>query len=223
MGQGERLAVQVVRQVEGLSSLARVGGEPGGQVGQGFPGAERRDRRDPPVRRGQGVAPPGGDHDPAVGPGRPQAIQVGRVGQVVQDDQPAPLGPGQPGQEALRAGQQVVARISGTQVGEGQRVAGQDGVPGAGLDPDQQVHRAAVPELMGQRRGQLGLARTAGEGQDSPVARSVQESTVTGGGQVARAAGAAWVRGLTGGGEINTAPGVRICPGKAGGGGRDEN
>ena len=103
VGQPERLAVQVVGQVEGLGPLARVGGEPGGQVGQGFPRTERGDGCDPPVRRGQGVVPPGGDHHPAVGPGRPQTLQVGRVGQVIEDDQPAPLGPGQPGQEAPRA------------------------------------------------------------------------------------------------------------------------
>ncbi len=213
--QRERLAGQVVRQVEGLGPLARVGGEPGAQVGQGFPGAERGDRRDPPVRRGQGVVPPGGDHDPAVGPGRPQAIQVGRVGQVVEDDQPAPLGPGQPGEEALRAGQQVVAGIGGTQLCEGQRVTGQDGVPGAGLHPDQQVHRAAVPELVRQRRSQLRLARSAGGGQESRGAGGGQVSRGAGGGQVSRAAG---------GGEMGSRPrGVRICPGGAGAGGRDEN
>ena len=118
--QRERLAVHVVRQIQGLGPLARVGGEPGGEIGQGFPGGERGDRRDPPVRRDQCVAPAGCDHDPAVGPAGPQAIQVGRVSQVIEDHQPPPLGAGQPGQEALSAGQQVVAGVGGAQFREGQ-------------------------------------------------------------------------------------------------------
>jgi len=82
VGQPEWQAVQVVGQVESLGPLARIGGEPRAQVGQGFPGAERRDGCDPPVRRSQGAVPPGRDHDPPVGPARPETLEVSRVGQV---------------------------------------------------------------------------------------------------------------------------------------------
>ena len=220
--QRERLAVQVVRQIQGLGPLARVGGEPGGEIGQGFPGAERGDRRDPPVRRDQGVAPAGRDHDPAVRPAGPQSIQVGRISQVIEDHQPPPLGAGQPGQEALRAGQQVVAGIGGAEFREGQRVAGQDRVPAAGLHPDQQVHGAVIPQLVRQRRGQLCLAAAAGGG---------QVSTAAGGGQVGGPARGRDVNTAAGGrgrisargGEMSTAARGRSCPGRAGVGGRDEN
>ena len=191
MSQPEWLAVQVVGQVEGLGPLARIGGEPRAQVGQGFPGTERGDGRDPPVRRSQGAVPPGRDHDPAVGSGWPETIEVGRVGQVIEDHQPPALGSGQPGQETLCGREQVVARIGGAQFRERQRVAGQDGVPVAGLDPGQQVHRAAVPELMRQRRRQLGLSRSAGGGQISRAAGGGQISRAAGGGRISGAAGGA--------------------------------
>ena len=103
--QGERLALQVVRQVQGLGPLAGVGGEPRAEVGQGFPGAERGDGRDPAVRRGQGVIPPGRDHDPAV-------VSRRATGHPGRPDRPGHRGPpataarcwtARPGTAALRS------------------------------------------------------------------------------------------------------------------------
>ena len=164
VAQRQRLAVQVGGQVESLGALSRVGGQPRGQVGQRLPHAERADPGDTAVRRGQAVIPPGGDQHPAVRAAGPQAVQVGWVGQVVQDHQPAALGAGQPGQEAPGGGRQVVVRVRGAQVGEGQRVGVEDGLPAGRADPDEQVDPAGVPQRVRQRGGELGLAAAAERG-----------------------------------------------------------
>ncbi len=164
VAQRQRLAVQVRGQVESLGALSRVGGQPRGQVGQRLPHAERADPGETAVRRGQAVLPPGGDQHPALGALRPQAVQVGRVGQVVEDHQPAPLGAGQPGQEALGGGRQAIVRVGGAKIGEGQRVAAADGLPAGRADPDEQVNPAGIPQRVGQRGGELGLAAAAERG-----------------------------------------------------------
>jgi len=60
-------------------------------------------RTDAERRGGQ----PGGDDDLAVRPGRPQSVQVGQVGQVIEDQGPGPFGAREPGGEADRG----VARV----------------------------------------------------------------------------------------------------------------
>ncbi len=69
---------------------APVGGEGGAEVGRGFLGSERADRYQSPALASQGsVTAAGGDQRAARGAGRgPKTPQVGRVGEIVQNDKP---------------------------------------------------------------------------------------------------------------------------------------
>jgi hypothetical protein len=98
-------------------------------------------RADSEGRGGQ----PGGDDDLAVRPGRPQPVQVGQVGQVVEDQRPAPLGAREPGGEAGRGVARVGVRVARADRAGRPREPGEDGVPAARGDPDQDVDGPGAP------------------------------------------------------------------------------
>ena len=165
VGQADRQAVEVLGEIESLDPLVGVVGEPGTEVGQGLPAAEPAHRGDPQaagrrVRAGaEGRAgQPGRDDDLAVRSGRPQSVQVGHVGQVVEDQGPPPLGPGEPGGEAARVGRRAGVRVARADRAGRLREPGDDRLPAGGADPDQHVGGAGVPQGVSELHGELRLA-----------------------------------------------------------------
>lgn len=111
-------------------------------------------------------SPAGGDHRTAGGGGRwPQVVQFGRVGEVVQHDEPTRVGAGQPGQQPGSRLLGVAVPYAGD-VGGGLGVAGDHSGANGGGDPDEQVDPAHRPQLVGEVRRELGLADPIGSNQD---------------------------------------------------------
>ena len=80
---------QIVGLVEHVGGQSWRGGELAGQVGEGLVGGEHVDLdQGPAVTAQAGVAPPGGDDDLPARTLGPQAVQIGGVGQIVQDQEP---------------------------------------------------------------------------------------------------------------------------------------
>ena len=142
LGQRSRLAAKTGGQVDRAAALVRVRGQPARQVAQRLPRAEPRHRANQhPGRAGHHRGVRGRDQHPARRPGRPQALQVRRVSQVIEHHQPRPAGPAQPGHQAGRHRLGITAVIQ-PQLGGGLYVAGEHRCPARGPDPGQNVHRA---------------------------------------------------------------------------------
>ena len=102
LSQRGRLHADDVDQVDRAQPVAPVGRQPLRQVAQRLARVERPDRQGPHAAghsRGVGA----GHQHPARWAGRAEAVQVGLVGQIVEDDQPWMAGLRQPAQE-LRGG-----------------------------------------------------------------------------------------------------------------------
>jgi hypothetical protein len=162
LGQRERQAVEVLAQVQRLDALVGMIGEPGAEVRQGLPPGQPRHRDDQDVlgleARGR---QPGGDQDPAGRAGRPPALQIGQVGQVVDDQRPRPLGVRQPGDEPPAGRLGALAGIAGVhrvgRLGE----AGDDRLGAGRRHPDQGLDQPAVPHGVGELHGKLRLPGAA--------------------------------------------------------------
>ena len=173
LGQGERQAVEVLTEVERLDPLIGVVDQPGGEVRQRFPAAEPADRHDPRAagrcagpaaarRAAEGGAwQPGRDDHPAAWSGRPYPGQVGHVSQIVEDQRPRALGVREPGREAARGGLRVSVRVARADRAGRLGVPGEDRLPGARGDPDQDVDGPGAAQRQGVRGGELRLARAA--------------------------------------------------------------
>ena len=159
--QAGRQAAEPVGDVERARDLVVVLAEPVGQVAQRLALAEHG-QADGQVLAGRlrraDAGPRGGDQDLAGRPVRPQPVRVGRVGQAVEHDQPAPAGGGQPGQEPGGGGFRLARRGGDPDVGERLGAAGDDAVAAAGRQPDEQVELVRGPQAGGERGGQVGLA-----------------------------------------------------------------
>ena len=162
LGQPERQAAEVLAEVERLDALVGMVGEPGAEVGQRLSPAQprHRDDRDVPALELRGRQP-GGDQDPAGRAGRPQAFQVGQVGQVIDDQRPRAFGVGQPGDETCGGRLGSLAGMAGIHRVGRLREAGEDRLGVGRGHPDQDLDQPAVPHGVGELDRQLGLARTA--------------------------------------------------------------
>jgi hypothetical protein len=110
----------------------------------------------------------------------PPVGQVGRVGDVVEDDQPGAVGGVQPLQQSRR-GDGRVDTIGAGHAGfrRGPCVHGDDLVRGGGVHPHHQVRGALLDSLPGEPRCQLGLADTSPASQH-PRAPAVASDVVLG-------------------------------------------
>ena len=144
-------------QFDRAETLVRVGRQAPVQIADGLTQAERPDRHDPRAARdGCGV---GGGHQHPPGRAWPQTFQVRRIGQVIEYHQPRTAGLAQPAEE-LGGDRLATARLVPAAHGGRRRgVAGQHRGPARGLDPDQQVYTARMPQRLGESHGQLGLTR----------------------------------------------------------------
>jgi hypothetical protein len=101
----------------------------------------------------------GGDQDPAGRPGRPEAIDRRRVGDLVEHHQPGQIWPFQPVQEAVRGMVRALALVrSLAQIAQRLSVAGDHGVSSGGRDPENQMSFLDVVVLVGQGSGKACLA-----------------------------------------------------------------
>ena len=128
------------------------------QVIRRFAGAERPDRDCLCSRLpGGGLFLGGGDQDLARWPGRPQAVQGRGLAQVVEHYHPPAGGLVQPADQppcyqSGRAGRTDAHRRRGLYVSRQHRGAA------AGIDPGQQIHLAAAPQMPIQAGSKLRLA-----------------------------------------------------------------
>ncbi len=163
LGDGDRQPVDVLGQVERLDPLVGEADEPRVEVADRLAPAEPGDAVGDParavqLRRGQ----PGGHHDLAGRPLRPEPNEVGGRPHVVEHDRPALAGAPQPAEEPLRPAVGGLLGGGEVQVGGRLRVAGDDRGPVARGHPDQQVNRPARPHRVREADGELGLAGAVG-------------------------------------------------------------
>ena len=147
--QRQRLAVEVADQVDGALPLIEVRRQAADQVGERLPAAERADGDDVRAPPEQGPGFGGGDQHPAGRPGRPgePVVESDRRREVIEHHQPRPVGVAQPAEEAGRHRVGVAGELAADR-GGGRRVAGEHRRPGGGGQPDDQVHRARLPQRL---------------------------------------------------------------------------
>ena len=172
LSQRGRLQADNADQVNRAEPLARVGDQPLHQVAEGLARVEQPDRQDlHAVRDGCGVG--AGHQNPAGRAGRPEAVQVRRIGQVVEYHQPWTAGLAQPG-DKLGGDRLATARLVPAGRGGHRRgVARQHRGPARGLDPDQQVQLARRATATRRRPRRAGTCPTisaspAQRGRDRP-------------------------------------------------------
>ena len=103
----------------------------------------------------------------------PEPLKHRSVGQVVENHQPRAGGLGEPVKEARRCHFRPVG-AEAADILHRLGVAGDDGVPVGGCQPEDQVQRVAVPERVSDREGQLRLAGAA-EPAQGPVRFNVRD------------------------------------------------
>ena len=143
-------------------ALGRVHAQPLRQAVERLADAEESDRDDlRPAAPGGDRGVRAGDQHPPGQPLRPESVQILRLRQVVEDQQPRLAGLFQPADEA---GGDRFGRAGGLKAGGGRRslhATGKHRGPASGGDPDQRIYGRRAPERFRNDHGDLGLAARA--------------------------------------------------------------